>query len=64
VGIFEYLLGPKEADRDGDQPAPSTAGAGPDVNQGRNKTKTEKDLRRVQGTHDPKTDSFKETVKR
>jgi hypothetical protein len=64
VGILEYLLGPKEADRDGDQPAPSTAGAGPDVNRGRIKTKTEKDLRRVQSNHDPKTDSFKSSGKR
>ena len=59
VGIFEYLLGPKDSDPDDVQPAPSRAGAGPDVDQGRTKTKTEKDLRRVQSAYDPASDSFK-----
>jgi hypothetical protein len=44
VGIFEYLLGPKDSEPDDVQPVPSRAGAGPDMNQGRKKTKTEKDL--------------------
>ena len=64
MGIFEYLLGPKDSEPDDVQPAPSRAGAGPDVNRGRKKTKTEKDLRRVQSTHDPESDSFKGGGKR
>jgi hypothetical protein len=64
VGIFEYLLGAKDSEPDDVQPAPSRAGAGPDVNRGRKKTKTEKDLRRVQSTHDPESDSFKGSGKR
>lgn len=64
MGIIEYLLGPKDSDADDVQPTPSRAGAGPDVDQGRIKTKTEKDLRRVQSTHDPKSDSFKGSGKR
>ena len=64
MGILEYLLGPRDSDSDDTQPAPSKAGAGPDVDQGRIKTKTEKDLRRVQSKHDPKSDSFRGRGKR
>jgi hypothetical protein len=64
VGIFEYLLGPKDSQPDDVQPTPSSAGARPDVNQDRKKTRTEKDLRRVQSTHDPESDSFKGGGKR
>lgn len=64
MGIFEYLLGPKDSEPDDVQPAPSRAGAGPDVDRGRIKTKTEKDLRRVQGTYDPESGSFKGEGKR
>ena len=60
MGIFEYLLGSSDRDPDAVQPPPSQGGVGPDVDQGRNKTQTEKDLRRVQAQHDPDTDSFKE----
>ena len=59
MGIFEYLLGPPDKDPDDAQPSPSKGGAGPDVDEGRNKTQTEKDLRRVQEQYDPDTDSFK-----
>ena len=64
MGILEYLLGQKDSDLSDVQPASPRAGAGPDVNQGRIKTKTEKDLRRVQSTHDPESDSFKGGGKR
>jgi hypothetical protein len=59
VGILEYLLGPKNYDPDDARPARSQTGVGPDVDEGRNKSETEKDLRRVQSTHDPASDSFK-----
>ena len=59
MGIFEYLLG-SDRDPDDAQPPPSKGGAGLDVDEGRPKTQTEKDLRRVQGQHDPDTDSFRE----
>jgi hypothetical protein len=64
VGILEYLLGPKDSEPDDVQPSPSTAGAGPNVDEGRITTKTEMNLRRVQSTHDPETDSFKGGSKR
>ena len=64
MGIFEYLLGPKDSEPDDVQPAQPRAGTGPDVNQRRKKTKTEKDLRRVQSTHDPEWDRFKGRGKR
>jgi hypothetical protein len=63
VDILEYLLGQKDGDPDDVQPDPSRAGAGPNVDQGRVKTKTERDLRRVQSTYDPESDSFKEKGK-
>ena len=40
------------------QPRPSKLGAGPEIDAGRAKTPTEKDLRRVQGQYDPDSDSF------
>ncbi len=58
MGILDFLLRPRDRD-DGAQPPPSTAGAGPDIDRGRRKTKTEKDLRKVQAQYDPATDSFK-----
>ena len=64
MGILEYLLGTKDSEPDRVQPAPSTAGSGPSLDEGRIKTKTEKDLRRVQSTHDPETDTFKGSGKR
>jgi hypothetical protein len=64
VGILEYLLGPKASEPDNVQPDPSAAGAGPGLDEGRIKTKAEKDLRRVQSTHDPETDSFKGSGRR
>ena len=64
MGIFEYLHGPKDSEPDDVQPAPSGAGAGPDMNQSRIKTKTENDLRRVQSTYDPESGSFKGSGKR
>jgi hypothetical protein len=59
MGIFECLLG-SDRDPDDAQPPPLKGGAGPDVDEGRPKTQTEKDLRRVQSQHDPDTDSFRE----
>jgi hypothetical protein len=58
MGIFDFLLRPRDR-HDGAQPPASTAGAGPDIDRGRRKTKAEKDLRKVQGEYDPSTDSFK-----
>jgi hypothetical protein len=59
MGILDYQLGPKDRKPDDVQPHPSCAGAGPDVDHGRTKTKTEKDLRRVQSAYDPESGSFK-----
>jgi hypothetical protein len=39
-------------------PLPSKAGAGPDIDSGRLKTQTEKDLRRVQARYNPDKDRF------
>jgi hypothetical protein len=44
--------------RSDDQPPPSKAGAGPDIDKGRCRTQTEKDLRRVQSQYDPKHARF------
>lgn len=44
--------------REGEQPPPSKAGAGPSIDEGREKTQTEKDLRRVQSQYDPKHNRF------
>ncbi len=60
MGILDYLLGSADRDSDDEQPVPSKAGGGPDVNAGRKKTKTERDLRRVQESYDPDTNSFKD----
>ena len=56
MGILEYLLGPNVGATDEVQP--SKAGAGPDVDAGRRKTRTEKDLRCVQSQYDAEIDSF------
>jgi hypothetical protein len=56
VGIFEYLLG--SSDRDPNEGRPSPAGVGPDIDSGRTKTQTEKDLRKVQSQYDPENDDF------
>ena len=58
MGILEYLFGHKLRETEAAQPAPSKAGAGPDVDVGRRKTRTEKDLRRVQSQYDAESDSF------
>ena len=42
MGILEYLLGPKDREPHDVQPPPSGAGAGPDVDHGRTKTKEKK----------------------
>jgi hypothetical protein len=59
MGILEYLLGPKEREPNDAQPRSSCAGAGPDVDHGRTKTDTKKDLRRVQSMYDPESGGFK-----
>jgi hypothetical protein len=64
MGIFDFLLRPKVRDPDDVQPPASKAGAGPDIDRGRAKTRTEKDLRRVQDQYDPDTDSFQGGGKR
>ena len=53
MGILEYLLGPKDSDADDVQPDSLQGWRRSGRDQGRTKTKTEKDLRRVQSTHDP-----------
>lgn len=58
MGIFEYLLGSNDKDPDEVQPPPSKGGAGPDIDKGRSKTKTEKDLRKVQDQYDAANDRF------
>jgi len=58
MGILEYLLGPKDKDPGGVQPPPAKGGAGPDIDDGRSKTKTEKDLRKVQGQYDAPNGRF------
>ena len=50
MGIFEYLLGPNDKDPDDVQPPPSKGGSGPDIDVGRSKTETEKDLRNPKAT--------------
>ena len=60
MGILDYMFGAADRDPDDVQPAPSKAGKGPDVDAGRKKTKTERDLRRVQQSYDPDTNSFKD----
>jgi hypothetical protein len=65
MGILEYLLGRKVREPDGGhQPRPSKGGAGPNIDEGRHTTKTEMDLRRVQGQYDPETESFRERGER
>ena len=46
---------------DQSEPRRSKPGAGADIDAGRTKTQTEKDLRRVQGQYDPDSDSFDPT---
>ena len=62
MGIFDWLLshGDEEEDWTGEGPPliPSKAAAGRDIDAGRAKTQTEKDLRRVQSQYDPDSDSF------
>lgn len=48
----------EERRREGEQPPPSKGGAGPSIDEGREKTQTEKDLRRVQSQYDPKHNRF------
>lgn len=63
MGLLDWLLGrtpPERAHSDDVQPPPSWAGKGPDVDAGRRRTDTERDLRRVQSQYDPETDSFDE----
>jgi hypothetical protein len=63
MGIFDWLLGPDDGEPDWPRPPPipSKAGVGPDIDVGRVKTKTEKDLRRVKGEYDPDSESFDPT---
>ena len=61
MGIFDWLLmGDDEQywPRHNPPPIPPKGGAGPDIDEGREKTQTEKDLRRVQGQYEPDSDSF------
>jgi hypothetical protein len=60
MGILDYMFGSADRDPDDAQPAPSNVGRGPDVDAGRKKTKTERDLRRVQESYDPDTSRFKD----
>ncbi len=45
-------------DKSKQQARPSKAGAGKDLDVGRRKTQTEKDLRRVESQYDAKNDRF------
>ncbi len=60
--LLDWLLGRDEENdgshAGGDQPPPSWAGAGPDIDEGKTMTQTERDIRRVQSQYDPETDSF------
>ena len=58
MSIFEYQLGPNDKDPDDVRPPLSKGGAGADIDKGRSKTKTEKDLRKVQEQYDPAQDRF------
>ena len=68
MAIFDWLFGGSDVEQDrpphNPPPIPSKARVGPHIDAGRIKTKTEKDLRRVEGPYDPGTDSFKEEVAR
>ena len=62
MGIFDWLWDadnepPTEPDSE-PQSRASKAGAGRDGGEGRFKTQTEKDLRRVQGQYNPSADRF------
>jgi hypothetical protein len=56
MGIFDFLLR-RERSKDA-QPPPSKAGAGPDIDAGRRKTRTEKNLRKVASQYDPENNRF------
>jgi hypothetical protein len=64
MGIFRWLLGIDDEeqdlsrDRGGPPPIPSRAGAGPDLDSGPHTTKTERDLRHVEGQYDAKSYIF------
>ena len=60
MGILDYMFGSADRDSDDEQPIPSKSGRGRDADEGRKKTKTERDLRRVQESYDPDTNSFKD----
>ena len=67
MGFFDWLVGndnERDAPRHHPPPIPSKASVGPDIDAGRVKTQTEKDLRRVESQYDPDTDSFEEKGKR
>ena len=62
MGVLAWLLGRDEEKHEWPSnpppPIPTKSGAGPDIDAGRIKTQTEKDLRRVQRQYDADTDSF------
>jgi hypothetical protein len=64
MAIFDWIFGGSDEEHDRPRrqppPIPSKASVGPDIDAGRVKTQTEKDLRRVEGQYDPDTDSFVE----
>jgi hypothetical protein len=62
MGIFGWLLGQEDEEQEPRHSPPSIAAkdvAGPDIDAGREKTQTEKDLRRVESLYDAESDSFK-----
>lgn len=60
MGIFSWLLrrGDKASRNTSHDARPSKEGVGRNVDDGRHKTKTEKDLRRVQSQYEPKKNAF------
>ena len=62
MGILSYLFG--SSDRDPDDVQPTLAGRGPDIDKGRIRTQTEKDLRKVQSQYDPEREEFRRETKR
>lgn len=61
VSFFEWLRSWTFSKQPHDtQPPPSWAGAGPDIDEGRTMTETERDLRRIQSQYDSKSGRFKD----
>ena len=64
MAIFDWIFGGSDEAHDrarhNPPPIPSKAGVGPDIDTGRIKTKTEKDLRQVEGQYDSDSGRFED----